>query len=344
MFKLRNVWIYLLLCLSWPLQASPLPEVRQEVRQEVRVGTLHGGTVHWELRAMQLAGLDRVNGFQLQIQPYANMSATRLALTSGGVDAIVSDWLWAGQRLTQGQLLWFLPYSTSIGRVLVANGSDLDGNDWIKNLRGKRIGVAGGPYSKGWILIQHQARAAGIDLSREAEIKFAAPPLLSAELKRGQLDLLVTFWHYGARLEAEGYRRLVDLNQLTAAQGLDTRMPMLGYLFDRNWVDGHADAAAGFARAVAQTKQRLQSDEQLWQQIRPLIKASDDTEFQALRAGYLLGVPVALDASQIASAQRFYQLIDQSRKQPRGDQLDAALFRLSATPENEPESVLSQQP
>ena len=314
-----RLFLLLIACLNLPVSAASLPVVK--------VGVLHGGTVHWELKTLQAEGLDTAHGFRLEVQPYATMSATRLALSSDGVDAIVSDWLWAGQRQAQGEALWFVPYSRAIGRVIVPENSELT---WPDGLRGKRIGVAGGPYSKGWVLLQAEARQAGIDLKREAKITFAAPPLLNSELERGNLDLLVTFWHYGARLEAKGFKPLLSLQTITENQGLSAQMPMLGYLFKRNWVDQHPVLAEGFKQAVAQTKQRLQNDadDQRWTRIRPLMKATDEATFTALRSGYLQGVPTTLNDAQISSAQRFYTLIDQSRKTPTDQPLDASLFRL----------------
>lgn len=292
----------------------------------VKVGVLQGGTVHWELATMQREGLDKAHGFELKVQPYASLSATRLALTSRGVDAIVSDWLWAGQRQAQGEHLVFIPYSRSIGRVMVAKNKSLS---WPQGLRGKRIGVAGGPYSKGWVLMQAAARKAGLDLKREAQVTFAAPPLLNAELSKGRLDIVVTFWHYGARLQAQGYQQLISLQTLTQQQGLDTQMPMLGYLFPRQWVTEQPEAAEGFAKAVAETKRLLaQDDGRLWSAIRPMMKAKTDAEFQVLRDGYISGIPAALGQSQVSSAQRFYQLIDQLRPQPAGNALEASLFSL----------------
>jgi NitT/TauT family transport system substrate-binding protein len=105
---------------------------------------------------------------------------------------------------------------------------------------------------------------------------------------------------------------------------------MLGYLFKRDWVDQHPALAQGFKQAVFKTKQRLQNDadDRRWTRIRPLMKATDDATFAALRSGYLEGMPVALDDAQISSAQRFYMLIDQRRKTPTHQPLDASLFRL----------------
>lgn len=294
------------------LSASELPTVR--------VGVLHGGTVSWELQAMQSLGFDRANGFQLEVMPYANMSATRLALSGGSVDAIVSDWLWAGKREAQAQSLWFVPFSSSIGAVLVPANST---RRWPDGLKGARIGVAGGPFSKGWVLVQASAARVGIDPIKEAEVSFAAPPLLNNELRHGRLDMLVTFWHFGARLQSEGYKTLVDLPTLMDELGMGQGVPMLGYLFPRSWALQNAKLAKGFEAAVSQTKASLAQDDGLWQQIRPLMKAEDEGNFLALRDGFRAGIPAPLTEQQIEGAQRFYQMINQTQTEP----LNRALFR-----------------
>lgn len=312
---MRAVFLFLLFIIAPTLQSAERPVIH--------LGVLHGGTVHWELSTMQREQLDRSSGFQLKITPYANMSASRLALSGGMVDAIVSDWLWAGQRQAQGQSFWFLPYSTSIGRILVPADRHYR---WPDDLRGKRVGVAGGPLSKAWVLLYSAAKREGIDLLQEAEIKFAAPPILNNELERGRLDLLVTFWHFGARLEAKGYKRLLELEQLTRSLGLADQVPMLGYLFDQQWVKQNPALAQAFSHAVSQTKQRLAQEPALWDLLRPMMQAPDQATFEALREGYLAGIPAPLSAVQIESAQRFYTLIDTARDTPSGHLLNPELF------------------
>lgn len=165
----------------------------------VRASILQFGTVHWELAAMVEQGLDRAHGFELAIDTRANLSATRLALTANQADVIVGDWLWAVKRHASGSPKLFLPYSSSIGSLIVRDDSAIED---ITELTGKRIGVAGGPDSKGWILLQAAAREQGVDLSLD-QVQFAAPPLLNQALRRGQIDAVLTYWHYGAELLAE---------------------------------------------------------------------------------------------------------------------------------------------
>ena len=46
----------------------------------IKVGVLKFGTVNWELKAMKHHGLDKANGFELEIVPFAGGDATRIAL------------------------------------------------------------------------------------------------------------------------------------------------------------------------------------------------------------------------------------------------------------------------
>ncbi|WP_286238443.1 ABC transporter substrate-binding protein [Neptuniibacter halophilus] len=281
------------------------------------------GTVNWELQHISRQQLDLQNGFKLEITPVASLAAASLALTSGSADTIVSDWLWASERHAQGSGMRFLPFSSQIGDLVKAKGSNITS---IRDLRGKRIGVAGGPMNKGWVLLQAAASKQGINLRQEAEIQFGAPPLLSQSLKKGRVDLLVTFWHYGARLQAEGYEVLISLEQLMQSLGLKSQVPMLGYLFPATYAEQHPELIAAFSRAVTGAKQQLNADMRYWQTLRPLMKAGSESIFQALVSGYRQGIPAPISADQIADAARFYRIIDQLRQQPRGDQLAPELF------------------
>ena len=50
----------------------------------------------------------------------------------------------------------FVPYSTALGAILLASGSDLQS---VADLRGKRIGIAGGPLDKSWLVLRAWYRA-----------------------------------------------------------------------------------------------------------------------------------------------------------------------------------------
>jgi len=315
--SLRKLITYAFLLFSFNAFAEQLPQVR--------VAVLQSGTVNWELQHLKNQSYDRQFGFDLQINKVASLSAARLALTSDSADIIVSDWLWAGKRNADGAQLRFIPFSSQIGSVIVKPGQTIK---TLAELKGKNIGVAGGPLNKGWVLLRTAAKDAGVDLEKEAKVQYGAPPLLSQALKRGQVDVLVTFWHYGARLEAEGYQRWLSLEGLMSDLGMKSKVPMLGYILKAGFANQNSVAVEGFTKAIQQTKNDLAENDTYWNGLRHLMKAENDEIYQALIKGYRNGTPKSVDTDQISDAVRFFELIDQLSTHPSGNQLDPTLFRV----------------
>ena len=99
-------------------------------------------------------------------------------------------------------------------------------------MKGKAIGVAGGPIDKSWILlraygIQHSAG----DLASTAKPVFGAPPLLNEQAAAGRLDALLNSWPFAARLEAKGWRRLIAVSDIMRSFGIDPGLSAGGFVF-----------------------------------------------------------------------------------------------------------------
>lgn len=273
----------------------------------VSLSVLQYGTAHWELDYIQRQGLDRSHGFLLELHPVANLPASRLALTSESVDGAVADLLWVQSRYEAGAELAFVPFSSRIGELVVAPESSIGG---IHDLVGKRIGVAGGPDSKGWILLQRVAATQGLDLAASNQVQYAAPPLLSEALKRGRLDAVVTYWHFAARLQAEGAgQSLMPLSDLLSALSLTPNLPVLGYVFREDWRQQHGALLDRFALAVRQAKIELAASPAAWERVRPLMRAPDDRTYDALRAGFVAGTPEPLNERDIAALRQLLVLV-----------------------------------
>ena len=151
----------------------------------VRIGVLKYGTVNWELDAMKRAGLDAANGVDVEIVPFAGEDASTVALQAGSVDMIVSDWLWVSRQRATGADFTFVPYSTSVGSLMVPGDSAIADLD---DLTGRTIGVAGGPLDKNWLLIQALAQKDhGTDLAAENDIDGA--PIYAGAAQQARLGL-----------------------------------------------------------------------------------------------------------------------------------------------------------
>ena len=106
----------LLALAAWPAGAQDLGTVK--------VGVLEFGTVNWELDVIKHHGLDRARGFTLEVQAFASGQATNVALQGEAVDAIVDDYLWVSRQRSDGQMLTFIPFSSTVGALMVPQDSD----------------------------------------------------------------------------------------------------------------------------------------------------------------------------------------------------------------------------
>jgi NitT/TauT family transport system substrate-binding protein len=174
----------------------------------ITVGVLKFGTVNWEIDTIVQNHLDAANGFKLEQVVLASNDATRIAINAGDVDVIVSDWLFVSRERAEGTPLTFVPYSTSVGAIMVPPDSIAK---TLADLKGAKIGVAGGPLDKNWLMFQGMAKDKyGFDLAAETEPAFGAPPLLMEKLLQGEFSAASNFWNYNAKLEVAGYRQIVS--------------------------------------------------------------------------------------------------------------------------------------
>lgn len=287
----------------------------------LRVGTLENGTVNWELTVIRDRGLDRQNGFSLQPLALAGNPAIQVALLGGEVDAIVTDWLWAARQRADGTPMSFLPYSTAVGGLMVPADSPAR---TVSDLRGRRIGIAGGPLDKSWLILRAWSRReTGEDLAAITTQVYGAPPMILNAARTGEVDAAINFWHFQARMAAEGMRELVSVATAAAGLGLDPATPLLGYVLRDDWIAAHPGVARGLARASRSAKQVLARDDTAWQALRPLMQAEDPRLFQALKEGWRAGIP-PFGPVDPASAQRMFETMAELG----GDELTGGLRRL----------------
>lgn len=274
----------------------------------VKVGVLKFGTVNWELKSMQHGGFDKSNGVEVEIVPYAGGDATRIALQGGTVDVIVADWLWVSRQRADGQKLTFVPYSSSVGAIMVAGDSAMSS---LADMKGKKIGVAGGPLDKSWLLLQGMAKQEhDFDLAGENEIVFGAPPLLAEKTRQGELDAMLNYWHYCARLEADGFKRLVSAEDAAAALGASGPVSAIGYVFFDEWATKNPAAAKGFIDASKATKQLLNDSDAEWQRLADSGAIKDkEAALNALRDRFREGIPARPVLDEIADAGKLYKVL-----------------------------------
>ena len=276
-------------------------------RALLRVGILQFGTVSWELEVMQRHGLAAREGVELRIVPLALKDAANVAIQGGEVDLIANDWIWVSRMRSEGSDYVFAPYSQAVGGISVRPDA---GVAQFADLRGKRLGVAGGALDKSWLLLRAYARrTVGEDAASFLQPQFAAPPLLNELVLRGELPAAMNFWHYGARLAAAGMPEVLGMKEILATLGIGDEMPLVGWVFGERWAGANPAAIRGFLRASAAAKALLRESDAAWEALRPSMRVEDEATFVALRDGFRAGIPQAADEEGERAAARAFAIL-----------------------------------
>lgn len=255
----------------------------------IRAAVLKIGTVNWELDTIVQNGLDVKHGFELDIRPFADNGATRLALEGDEADMAVADWIWVARQRAAGKDYVFIPYSRAVGGVVVQSDS---GAQTLEDLNGGKIGIAGGPLDKSWLILRAYAKQQyGMDLKAQTEQVFGAPPLIFKTGLSGDLEGVVNYWHFLAKMKAAGMRELISVETAGQALGLDINTPLLGYYFKKSFLTQHPDLAQAFFNASREAKDLLATSDAAWEAIRPRMNAASDAQFDQLKSDWIAGIP-----------------------------------------------------
>ena len=301
MFK-RPSWILALLL--------PFAALAEDAPPSIKIGALAFGTLNWELTVIRSQGLDRANGIQLETAELASPEAGRIALQGQSVDLIVSDWIWVARQRQQQRDFSFAPFSNSHGALLTPAGSPIKS---LADLAGKRLGVAGGGLDKNWLLLKALAqKTQKLDLEKQATVTFGAPPLLNQSLQQGQLDAVLTYWNYAAKLEAQGFRQLLSGRDIQQGLGIAADVPALGYVFRASWAQSHAQALQGFLKAAATARQRICESDAAWREVAPLTQETGAKAQAALRQHYCDGRVTRIDEAGRQAAEKIFALVNQA--------------------------------
>jgi NitT/TauT family transport system substrate-binding protein len=272
----------------------------------IRVVAQKTGTFAWELEVLKQRGFDKQADLDIQTMELASTEAGKVALQAGSADLMLSDWLWVARERGLGDDVVFYPYSNTLGAVMVPETSAING---VADLKGKKLGVAGGPLDKSWLLLQALARKSGVDLKTQAEIVYGAPPLLSGEALQGRTDATLTFWNFCAELEGKGMRRAVLISDVMKNLGAAGPIAMVGYVFGDGWAERNHSVLDRFFGATRKARQILANSPEEWQRLAPRIGVSAPAALEIYRQRYLDGVPQRSIADEASDARQLFRVL-----------------------------------
>ena len=272
---------------------------------KVRIGVLKFGTVSWVMDVIEHHELDETYGIDLDEVELASNQATLVALQAGRVDCVVSDWLWVSRQRASGADWTFFPFSTAVGALVAARGAPVHG---LADLRNRRLGVAGSPLDKSWVILQALAQERHINLAHDAQLSFGAPPLLNQELLAGRLDAVLTYWNFAAPLESRGLPAVLSVSDALHQLGFKTAIPLVGFVVSERWARAHPRALAGFVSATREAQSILAASDAEWNWLGPRTGAHGPTELKALRDAFRAGIPAHWGKDEQREANELYAL------------------------------------
>ena len=277
--------------------------------EKVRVGVLQFGTAQWEMDVIKTNKLAEAEGLDMEIVGLGLMLTHAIALENKAVEIVMTDYVWVSEQRANGADFTFVPHSKASGGVIARPDR---GINTLADLKGKSLGIIGGPAEDKWLLLRaYTKKELGFDIGEATKVKFVgAPPLLNETVEKGDLDAVMNFWHYNARLRAKGYKDLVSIPQMLSTLGVQYQPPILGWVFSDKWAAENPEIVTGFLRASLAAKKMLLNSDAEWERLRGKMRAEDDDAlFVALRDAYREGIATSYGAHEVKAAEQVFAVI-----------------------------------
>lgn len=274
---------------------------------KLRVGVLAFGTVNWELSIVQLNEIAKKNGIDLEIKKLPSKNAVSIALQAGAVDVIVSDYIWVSRQRAVGNDFTFYPYSKAIGGIYVR--PELNATN-ILDLSNKKLGISGGPVNQTWLIARAYTKVKyNKDLKDLVLPTFASPPILNKKVLDKSLDGAINFWHYNAKLEAQGMQKLISLETMLKEIGIKTEIPLIGWVFSEKFGNENKELINSFLQSSYEAKKLLADSNIQWLRIKKQMKAKNEKIYNALVEGYREGIPKTFTKKEKESAKKVFDIL-----------------------------------
>jgi NitT/TauT family transport system substrate-binding protein len=290
--------------LAWLATLFAVPSVASAA-QHLRLALQKTGTGNWEIHVAQAFGLDKEADLELQINELASPEASKIALLGGNTDLIISDWLWVARERANGVKVTFYPYSSGIGALMSKNSSINE----IVDLKGKKVGVAGGPLDKSWLLLKAAALKKGIDLEKEATIIYAAPPLIAEKALQGEIDAVLEYWNFTIDLEAQGFRRVIDLTSIEKELGAKDKVIITGYVFNEEFAAKNPTTLQKFLIMTKKARELIETDDRAWNIVAKYLQNKTPTTLDLYRKSYSESSPKKSIAEEQADVAKIYSVL-----------------------------------
>jgi NitT/TauT family transport system substrate-binding protein len=197
--------------------------------------------------------------------------------------------------------------------VFVRNDSPLRS---LKDLRGRKLGVFGGPGSTTFTFLAVLARNwHGLDLFDNSAVQLvsAPAPALMEFLDRGEVDAALLGTTESIQLQAsKRFRLLVDLSEEYKARQGGRAPAHVTVATNETFAAAHPDIVRDYLKAFEQTLDYISAHAEVWDEYAESIDMKDAAERALLREKMAPNLMRAWDADQIAVQNEYLQLVHQA--------------------------------
>ena len=273
----------------------------------LNIGLLKWGSVNWEMNIIEHNKLDKKNNVIIKKKFFSTKNAAAIALQGKAVDVIVTDWIWVSRQKAENKSYFFYPHSMSVGGIIVKHDSEIIDLNTLKN---KKLGIAGSSIDKSWLLFRaYSKKKMAVDPINFLKPTYAAPPLLNEFIERNEIDAVLNYWHYNARLKSKGYRELISVENILKDLGIKTKIPAFGWVFSEKFGKENKNLINNFLKASKEAKRIMLSSDNEWERIFPLTNAKDRTTLIHLRDAYRNGIPLTFGNKEIEETKKVFKIL-----------------------------------
>ena len=244
-------------------QTAPKADEGKPTR--VKVVALQG-TQLFPVRIMQSRGIAAKHGIDMDLMVVASPQASYTAMQTGDIQIGFTGWIVIASLREKGfKLTNVYSMISYTNAVMVKVDSPIKD---IADLKGKRVGLFGGPNSATtWLYRMIVEKFYGFDPMKDSKVHFGAPPLLMGMMDRGDLDaVLVLDPFISQMLETDKYKSVAHLGEIWRAKTGQSPM-LVSVTVNETWAKANPDVAKRFVLAFKEALTYLKNTPEVWKEL-----------------------------------------------------------------------------
>jgi len=224
------------------------------------------GTQRFPLYVMRTRGIADKYNLKVEETPVSGPQAQFTAMQTGDFQIATTSWFPVVLMRAQGfRFIIVFPVSSYTDDIVVRADSPLKS---MADLKGKRIGISGGPASSGtWIFRTEAVRFFEFDPMKEAKVQFGAAPLLIGLLENNELAaVLIQNPQVVRLLETKKFRSLTSFGDIWREKtGQDVMLVTI--VMNEDWAKANREIAKRFVAAFKESAEYLKAHPEVWPEV-----------------------------------------------------------------------------